>query len=139
MDPMLLSGVALSGANKRPDETEDDGLLTGLEVLGLPLDGTELVFLSACETAEGIELAGEGSANLVRAFRIAGAQRVIGSLWPVDDAATRQFAEAFYAAYLKHRSADRALAHARASLRAMPKFDRPRHWAAFVLYGPPPK
>ncbi|MCP4377153.1 MAG: CHAT domain-containing protein, partial [bacterium] len=79
-EPMVLSGLALAGANQGLngilDSNGDDGLLYSLEVLGLNLQGTELVSLSACETGKGVIDYSEGVYGLIRAFRTAGAKHV---------------------------------------------------------------
>ena len=97
-NPLLLSGLALAGANRRaaagPDE--DDGILTAEEVASLNLQGTEWAVLSACDTGLGEIKAGEGVFGLRRAFQIAGARTVIMSLWSVDDRATRPWMRALY-------------------------------------------
>jgi CHAT domain-containing protein/Tfp pilus assembly protein PilF len=99
-NPLLLSGIALAGANHReaagPDE--DDGILTAEEVAALDLTGVELVVLSACNTGAGKLKAGEGIFGLQRAFRVAGAQKLVTSLWAVEDEATRKWMKAFYEA-----------------------------------------
>ncbi|MCI5134586.1 MAG: CHAT domain-containing protein, partial [Candidatus Electrothrix sp. AW2] len=98
--PLLLSGLALAGANNglqgKPDKHGDDGLLYSLEVLGLNLQGTELVSLSACNTGKGVVDYSEGVYGLVRAFRTAGAQNVLMTLTPVGDKSSREFMETFY-------------------------------------------
>ena len=73
-EPMLLSSVALAGANRALAKKDDDGILFALETQGLNLDGSELVVLSACDTARGSLDYSEGVYGLVRAFRTAGAQ-----------------------------------------------------------------
>ena len=82
-EPMLLSGVALAGANRALAKNEDDGILFALEAQGLNLDGSELVVLSACDTASGTLDYAEGVYGLVRALRTAGARNVLVTLWPV--------------------------------------------------------
>jgi CHAT domain-containing protein/Tfp pilus assembly protein PilF len=101
-NPLLLTGLVLGNANRRP-ETDDfglpigeDGLLTAEEILGLPLGNTELVTLSACETALGDFAAGQGVFGLQRSFHQAGARSVIASLWKVDDRATQELMRRFY-------------------------------------------
>jgi CHAT domain-containing protein len=108
--PMLLSGVALAGANRALSGQGEDGILYGLEAQGLPLEGTELVVLSACDTAQGSLDYGEGVYGLVRALRIAGARQVLVSLWPVNDGEARDFMDAFYKAWLNQERSDPAAA-----------------------------
>ncbi|MDP6944435.1 MAG: CHAT domain-containing protein, partial [Myxococcota bacterium] len=96
-DPMLRSGLALAGFNHRARATtQDDGVLTALEVAGLDLYGTQLVVLSACETGLGKVDQGEGVYGLRRALVLSGARSQVVSLWKVDDAATQALMTAFY-------------------------------------------
>jgi CHAT domain-containing protein len=92
----LRAGVALSGANLRQRPGRDDGILTADEAQQLDLRGTELVVLSACESALGSQVVGEGMMGLQRAFQVAGARSLVSSLWPVSDAATSVLMEEFY-------------------------------------------
>ena len=97
--PLLHSGLVLAGAARasKPDEAMTaDGILTAEEVAALDLRGTELVVLSACETALGPVECGEGVLGLQRAFHAAGARALVASLWKVDDAATSVLMEEFY-------------------------------------------
>lgn len=107
-DPMYRSGLALSGAQstfnlwkegKVPPPSRD-GVLMAVEANLLDLRGTDLVVLSACETAVGESLDGEGVMGLRRAFINAGANSTIMTLWPVNDEATVEVMEAFYEKYL---------------------------------------
>ena len=95
--PLLLSGLALSGANREPKPGEEDGILTALEVSEMDLTKLELAVLSACETGIGKVAGGEGLLGLQRAFQAAGARSVIASLWKVDDHATQRLMTDFYA------------------------------------------
>ncbi|MCC7137686.1 MAG: tetratricopeptide repeat protein [Planctomycetes bacterium] len=143
-DPMLLCGLALAGANPREGGGGDDGVLTALEASYLDLDGVELVTLSACETAKGTAESGEGVLGLVSAFQMAGARRVLASLWKVDDEATRLLMDGVYERLLRTDAplapAD-ALREAALALRdrrdadGRRRFAAPRYWAAFVAYG----
>ena len=118
LNPMLQSGIALAGAQstlrawaqgKAPDP-QNDGILTAEEVSGLDLDGTWLVSLSACETGVGETRSGEGVFGLRRAFMIAGAQNLLMTLWPVNDASTAEFMADFYQRALSTKDAPQSLA-----------------------------
>jgi tetratricopeptide (TPR) repeat protein/CHAT domain-containing protein len=90
-NPLLLSGIVLSAANRDPD-----GILTGEEVRGLDLRGTDLVVLSACKTGLGAVDSTEGVLGLQRAFHLAGARTTVASLWSVSDPATSVLMEQLY-------------------------------------------
>jgi CHAT domain-containing protein/Flp pilus assembly protein TadD len=93
--PLGFTGLVLAGANQ-PKEG-DSGILTGEGLVELPLEGLDLVVLSACETGLGAAVGREeGVAGLHRAFHLAGARNVMVSLWHVDDAATVVLMEEFY-------------------------------------------
>ncbi len=108
--PMVLSGLALAGANEglRGETGPDgeDGILYALEAQNLNLGDTKLVVLSACDTGGGKPGTlgaldhSEGVYGLVRAFRIAGARNVLMSLWSLGDADAREFMERFYNTWL---------------------------------------
>jgi CHAT domain-containing protein/tetratricopeptide (TPR) repeat protein len=141
-NPLLLSGLALAGANRRAfaSDDEDDGILTAEEVTSLNLDGVEWAVLSACDTGIGELKAGEGVFGLRRAFQVAGARTVIMSLWSVDDQATRAWMRALYEGRFQRRLSTADAVHA-ASLavlrarRAKGQSTRPFYWAAFVAGG----
>jgi CHAT domain-containing protein len=101
LPPGAMSGLVLSGANQSPIDKESSrnegaGILTAFEVSELNLASTELVALSACQTALGEMAGGEGVLGLQRAFHIAGVPTVIASLWKVDDDATQPLMAEFY-------------------------------------------
>lgn len=107
-DPMLRSGLALAGAQRgfdawageNPLDPASDGILLASEASALNLVGTKLVVMSACSTGKGEAMDGEGVIGLRRALAVAGADTVLMSLWPIDDFATVDFMELFYARYL---------------------------------------
>lgn len=108
------------------DTKDSDGTLTAAEIAALELDHIRTVVLAGCRTAAGTQ-------SLVEAFLAAGAGSVVGTLWAVDDAATREMSITF------HRSL-RDGASPAAALRAT-QIDRIRHaasprvWASLQLYG----
>jgi CHAT domain-containing protein len=140
-NPLLLSGLALAGANRREESgpEQEDGILTAEEIGALDLSGVEWAVLSGCETGVGRVQAGEGVLGLRRAFQMAGAGALIMSLWPVEDDAAREWMRALYAGRLGGmttaeavRSAGRALIESR---RRAARSTHPFSWAAFVAAG----
>ena len=112
----------------------EDGFLTMSEVLKLPLRA-DMVVLSACQTALGREVTGEGVVGLTRAFLYAGSRAAVVSLWPVDDASTAIFMGKFYEHVKSGLPPARALARAKQELRASPAHAHPFYWAPFVFFG----
>jgi CHAT domain-containing protein len=138
-DPLLRSALALAGANtwltggRLPPEAED-GLLTAQDVLGLDLDGTELVVLSACDSGLGDVHPGEGVLGLRRAFLHAGAKTLVMSLWKVPDRETKEIMIDFYRHLMA--GAGRADALREAQLAMQRKHpDEPLYWGAFICQG----
>jgi CHAT domain-containing protein/Tfp pilus assembly protein PilF len=142
-DPLILSGLALAGANARQGASSpaDDGLLTAEEVASLDLAGVEWVVLSACKTGLGEVQGGEGVLGLRRAFETAGARTLIMSLWAVDDEATRAWMTSLYAGRLSGASTVEAVRRATretiAARRAAGRSTHPFFWGAFVAVGDP--
>lgn len=96
----------------------------------------ELVVLSACQTALGKDVRGEGLVGLTRGFMYAGASGVVASLWKVEDKATAELMKQFYANILeKGMPAGAALRAAQNSIRRNPRWSSPYYWAAFTLQG----
>ena len=112
-----------------------DGFVRLFDIYGMHLNA-DLVVLSACETSLGKDLRGEGMLGLARGFLVAGARRVLASLWKVDDRATAVFMGHFYTALLARRlpPAD-ALAAAQDEMKRDPAWQAPYYWAGFVLQG----
>ncbi len=133
---MLRSGIILAGAGPATQdstnlESENDGIMTAEEASLLNLSNTDLVVLSACQTALGDEMGTEGVAGLQRSFTIAGAKNMIMSLWPVDDSATGFLMTEFYKNYALKQDTESAFKVAQAEVRK--KYPQPFYWAAFVL------
>lgn len=111
-----------------------EGSLLAHEVFDLDLPA-ELVVLSACETALGQEVRGEGLVGLTQGFLSAGAAAVLVSLWRVDDRATARLMERFYRRLLAGGSPAESLREAQLSLREETGWRAPYYWAGFVLQG----
>jgi CHAT domain-containing protein/Tfp pilus assembly protein PilF len=94
-NPLGFVGLALAGAND-PSKAVGSGIVTGLDILELPLEKLHLCVLSACETGVGQWNEFAGVAGLQRAFHVAGCRNVVGSLWNVNDAATAALMTQFY-------------------------------------------
>lgn len=132
-NPLLRSGLALAGANRTQEGTED-GILTALEVGGMNLWGTQLVVLSACQSAVGSATA-EGNMGLRRALVIAGAQTQVMSLWSVDDDATKELMVSFYKGLTQGMGRSQALRQAQQTMARSSTHGHPFYWAAFIVSG----
>lgn len=137
-DPLLRSGLLFAGANyawqngNNPN-AEDDGILTALEISNLDLSKTDLVVLSACETGLGDIEGSEGVYGLQRAFKMAGVDLIIMSLWEVPDAETSEFMTSFYTNWLSGQNIRTAFRNTQLEMSTTYK-DNPEKWAAFVLF-----
>ncbi len=109
-----------------------DAALTVEQAESLALPAATVV-LSACETGMAELARGDEQVGLVRAFLVAGASRVLASLWPVDDEVTSRFMAAFYGALMQGQTHAAALQQAQAKLRQT--HPHPFFWAAFCLNG----
>ncbi|HJQ27495.1 MAG TPA: CHAT domain-containing tetratricopeptide repeat protein [Blastocatellia bacterium] len=128
-----LSGIVLSQVDRQGQSV--DGFLGLHDLYNLKLNA-DLVVLSACRTALGKLLRGEGLIGLARGFMYAGAPRIVASLWKVQDDATAELMAQFYANML--RGGKRPAAALRAAQVAMlekRQWQSPFFWAAFVLQG----
>lgn len=127
-----LSGLALSGVDEQGNARP--GFLRFHEIFNLDLPA-ELAFLSACKTALGPEIRGEGLIGLTRAFYYAGVPRLVVSLWNVEDGSAAELVERFYRGLLAEGLAPAAAL--RAAQVSMWKEGRwsPYQWAGFVLQG----
>jgi CHAT domain-containing protein len=136
-NPLLRSGLILSGGNNawagNPVEGVENGILFADDVAKMNLVGTELVVLSACETGLGTVNNSEGVFGLQRAFKLAGAQTLIMSLWEVDDEGTGVIMNEFYRNWLSGKSMQEAFKEAQRNLRSDSRYASPFYWAGFVM------
>ncbi|MGA5821488.1 CHAT domain-containing protein [Kitasatospora sp. NPDC094028] len=114
-----------------------DGDLTVRDILAFPAQvrGTRLAVLSACHSAVADRTLPGEAVNLSTAMLAAGADAVIGSLWPVPDAATTSLMSRFYAALGHGADPVRALRTAQQAVGADPRWRRPYYWAGFAYWG----
>lgn len=133
-NPLLRSGLALSGANLNKGAT-DDGILTALEASGLNLWGTKLVTLSACDTGLGEVENGEGVYGFRRAFVLAGAETLVMSLWSVSDYVTREMMTAYYEDLKRGQGRGEALRQAKLNMLKRNDRRHPFYWASFIQAG----
>jgi len=128
-----LSWLAFSQFD--PQARAQEGLLRLNDIYEMHL-AADLVTMSACDTALGREIRGEGLAGLVQGFMYAGARSVLASLWRVPDRATAELMGSFYRNLLERdQSAPEALRNAQAELSSRSRFRHPYFWSAFVLQG----
>ncbi|HEX5717487.1 MAG TPA: CHAT domain-containing tetratricopeptide repeat protein [Thermoanaerobaculia bacterium] len=128
-----LSEIVLSLVDRHGKPV--DGHLRLHEIYGLDLPA-DLVVLSACRTALGRRVRGDGLVGLTRGFAYAGASRLVVSLWRVDDRATAALMTRFYEGVLRHgQPPATALREAQLWLRQQKKWQAPYYWAPFILQG----
>lgn len=130
----LHSALALS-LPEHPAEGQENGLLQAWEIFeSLRLDA-DLVTLSACDTALGKDMGGEGLIGLTRAFQYAGARSVLASLWSAADGSTADLMKRFYGHLRAGKTKDEALRAAQTELIRSATFSHPYYWAGFQLTG----
>jgi len=123
----------LSLVNKNGGEI--DGFLRLQDIYNLKLFA-DLVVLSACNTALGKDVKGEGLIGLTRGFMYAGAPRIVASLWKVDDAATAELMTIFYRKMLvENLRPAAALRAAQAEMMKQTRWKSPYYWAGFIIQG----
>jgi CHAT domain-containing protein/tetratricopeptide (TPR) repeat protein len=119
----------------KPDG-RSDGMLRVDEIFNLKLSA-DLAVLSACRTALGKEVTGEGLVGLTRAFFYAGVPSLVVSLWNVTDGPAPDLMLDFYKDLDRlHRKA-RALREAKLAMIGRGTYSHPSYWAPFILLGEP--
>lgn len=134
-DSMIRTGLAMNRANdtwrgKTALPEASDGILTASDISVLDLSHSQLVVMSACETALGT-YSTEGVYGLQRGFKQAGVQSIMASLWSVNDNSSSLYMTEFYKAWLSGQTKHEAMRQALISTRA--KYPSPYYWAPFVL------
>ncbi len=135
--PLLNSGLMLLGSGDIVDNPDNkyvnqkNGILTAYEAMDLPLDNTDIVILSACETGRGEVQVGEGVYGLQRAFLIAGAKAIVISLFKVNDEVTQKLMLSFYQKWLKTGDKRQAFVDAKKEIKQQYKI--PLYWGAFIM------
>ncbi len=135
-DPLIRSGLAMAGANNawkgKPVRGVEDGILTAYEVSNMYLPNTKLAVLSACETGLGDIQGSEGVYGLQRAFKMAGVQNLIMSLWKVPDLESSEFMQEFYQNLFAKQTINEAFYHAQNWMKNKYR-NEPYKWAAWIL------
>jgi CHAT domain-containing protein len=139
---LAVHGIADSTAAEKaalvflPDAThEEDGILEIPEIVRLRLH-SDLVVLSACETAIGVVQGEDGVSDLSRSFLLAGSRSVVATLWRVDETFSAVLMKHFYEELAVGHSISEALTNAqRAILREYRQSAVPFFWAGFITEG----
>ena len=135
-NPLIRAGLALAGANNawsgKPVSGVEDGILTAYEVSNMYLPNTKLAVLSACETGLGEVQGSEGVFGLQRAFKMAGVENLVMSLWKVPDAETAEFMQEFYKNIFAKQTISNSFYNAQNAMKNKYK-NEPFKWAAWVL------
>src|SRR5262249_23200712 len=127
------SGLVFSLVDRRGHPQNGFLSLEDIYSLDLPVD---MVVLSACDTALGKEISGEGLIGLTRGFLYAGAGRVLASLWSVDDEVTAELMTGLYKAMEQDKlTPSGALRSAQTQIRKDDRWRSPYYWAGFQIQG----
>ena len=136
-NPLVRSGLLLAGGNhawsgEKPYTDMEDGVLSAYETSQLSFFKTQLVVLSACQTGLGDVKGSEGVFGLQRAFKMAGVDYIIMSLWSVPDTETQEFMSLFYENFFTEKEIKKAFDKTQKFMKNKYKGE-PYKWAAFVL------
>jgi CHAT domain-containing protein len=135
-NPLFRSGLVMAGGENtwkgKPVHGLEDGILTAYEVAAMYLPATRLVVLSACQTGLGDIHGSEGVYGLQRAFKIAGVQHLLMSLWEVQDDVTFEFMQNFYNNMFESGSVTDAFYRAQSTMKNKYRYE-PYKWAAWIL------
>jgi CHAT domain-containing protein/tetratricopeptide (TPR) repeat protein len=141
-DPLLSCALAFAGWNYLPKSGESGlpGMMTGAEVLGIDLRGTELVVLASCAAGTEELSYGQSPANLRHAFHLAGARAVVSALWGINDKSTQELMEPFMESICAQNMGKVAALHEAQQqsiryLRMYRDHTHPFYWAAFTISG----
>ena len=138
-NPLNRTGLLFSGANyawingSNPPNEKENGIITAEEISTLDFSKTDIVVLSACETGLGDIEGSEGVYGLQRAFKMAGVDMLMMSLWEVPDKETAEFMTSFYGNWLGGQNIREAFRNTQLKMSDKYK-DNPEKWAAFVLF-----
>lgn len=139
-NPMYNSGLFFAGADSTWNRIDtvfvssamvDDGILRADEIQYLDFSGCNLAVLSACKTGLGQSKNTEGVYGLQRAFKLAGVDKILMSLWSVNDRCTSELMQEFYQNYYSGMTDEEALRKAQSAIRE--RYPSPEDWGAFVL------
>ena len=139
-NPMYNSGLFFAGADSTWNRVDtvfvssamvDDGILRADEIQYLDFSGCDLAVLSACKTGLGQSKNTEGVYGLQRAFKLAGVDKILMSLWSVNDRCTSELMQEFYQNYYAGMTDEEALHKAQSAIRE--RYPSPVDWGAFVL------
>ncbi len=136
-NPLLRSGILFSGASNsitsKPEinDSSENGILYAYEAMNLDFDKVQLIVLSACETGLGEIKNGEGVYGLQRAFQVAGAKKILMSLWKIDDYTAQKQMIIFYTNLKQGIDITEALRNAQLKLKE--EYEHPYYWSPFVL------
>lgn len=131
---LMKNGIVLNAANTTIREKEGEGIVTGLELAGLSLQGTELVVLSSCYSGLGDIENSEGMIGLGDAFKKAGAKNVLTSLWAVQDELGGNMMQLFYENIKNKKNYVEALRDAKVEM-LEEGYMHPYYWGGFLLHG----